>query len=490
MPFFAWSDTQCEPFFISPPRAKDAPYSLPRPASCFISGFLLAFALSGLLWATLHLLGLLTQPCRWTCQSTFRRCARHPYISPSPRLFPLIFRVGVVAFLSHGSLAAPSPAYNRKALERAELILSPGRGVLPKTDSNRQIRLEEVVSANGLDAECVNRLVIDFGQFLFRNGRPYGHFSELINAISSVRPILRKQLGGAWDLAYNWLALEPHVHHIALPGLVLIAMVTTCLVWGWTREAGLFALMWGGLCRPGEVITACRKHLVLPADVLGSQVFALLRIEEPKTRKRAARHQAAKVDLPDLLEVITIAFAGLEPAQRLWPYSGQTLRSRFQKVCETLGLPDGKRQGKKGLELGSFRPGGATWLLQNTENPDLVRRRGRWLSPRIMDIYLQEVEAATFLTEQSMDVRARVHYVASTFPAVLQKISLWHRAKIPATTWYWLCSSNREERRAGDAGKVGNISSFGQPKKSVQPNRLTHALRTKPLAQVKTSASD
>ena len=285
---------------------------------------------------------------------------------------------------------------------------------------------------------------------------PMGISSELINAIASVRPVLRRQLGGAWDLAYNWMALEPHVHHIALPGLVLLAMLATCLVWGWTREAGLFALMWGGLCRPGEVVAAYRRHLVLPADVLGSQAFALLRIEEPKTRRRAARHQAAKVDLPDLLEVLVVAFGALEPTQKLWPFSGQTLRARFQRVCDTLRLPDGNKAGRKGLELGSFRPGGATWLLQSSESPDLVRRRGRWLSPRIMDINLQEVEAATFLADQAPEVRLRVHSIASTFSTVLQKISLWHRAKIPSNLWYWLCKSNETEgRRAGNAGRAG-----------------------------------
>ena len=187
--------------------------------------------------------------------------------------------------------------------------------------------------------------------------------------------------------------------------------------------------MWGGLCRPGEVVAACRKYLVLPSDVFDSQRFALLRIEEPKTRRRAARHQAAKVDLPDLLEVLKIAFATLDPEQQLWPFSGQTFRTRFQKLCDVLGLPDGKRSGKKGLELGSFRPGGATWLLQYSENPDLVRRRGRWLSPRVMDIYLQEVEAATFLADQPQEVRDRIFSVAASFPAVLAKASTWNKQR-------------------------------------------------------------
>ena len=278
-----------------------------------------------------------------------------------------------------------------------------------------------------------------------------------LNAVSAFRPFLRRQLTGAWDVAYNWMALEPHVHHIALPGIVLLAMVATCLFWGWTREAGIFALMWGGLCRPGEVVGALRRHLVLPADVLFSQDFVLLKIDEPKTRRRAARHQSAKVDLPDLTEVIVMAFADLAPEAKLWPFSGQTLRARFQRVCDCLGLPDGQTKGKKGLELGSFRPGGATWLLQSSENPELVRRRGRWLSPRVMEIYLQEVEAATFLSDQPVGVRTKVKDTAAAFPALLEKAKHWHLARVPTSTWFFLLSNSEgEERGDGKSGKYGN----------------------------------
>ena len=185
---------------------------------------------------------------------------------------------------------------------------------------------------------------------------------------------------------------------------------------------------------------ATRGHLVLPQDVLFSQQFALLRIEEPKTRRRAAKHQAAKVDLPDLIEILVLAFGQLDPRSRLWPLSGQTLRSRFRKVCSALGLPESSSGDKKALELGSFRPGGATWLLQQSENPDLVRRRGRWLSARVTEIYLQEVEAATFLTKQLPHVRLKVQQVSSVFPALLEKAIRWHKARVPTSAWFLLFS--------------------------------------------------
>ena len=292
----------------------------------------------------------------------------------------------------------------------------------------------------GIVAEDVNRLIISYGQDLFRKGRPYGHYSELINAVASSRPILRKQLTGAWDLAYNWLSLEPRVHHIAMPAIVVLAFLATCLLWGWTREAGVFALMWGGLCRPGEVTEATRRHLVLPQDVIFGQLFALLRIEEPKTRRRAAKHQSAKIDLPDLVQVLEIAFENLQPGDSLWPYSGQTLRSRFRRVCAALGLPSSGDRKDKHLDLSSFRPGGATWLLQASDNPELVRRRGRWLSPKVMEIYLQEVQSSTFLSDQALGTREKIAAVASSFGKTLKTALLYHKARLAPSLWYTMFS--------------------------------------------------
>lgn len=95
----------------------------------------------------------------------------------------------------------------------------------------------------------------------------------------------------------------------------------------------------------------------------------------------------AKVDIPDLVEVIEIGFSGLHDFQKLWPMSGQTLRTRFKLLLTTLKLPTGQGVAGKPLDLGSLRPGGATWYLQTLEDGELVRRRGRWLSTKIMDVY-------------------------------------------------------------------------------------------------------
>ena len=222
-----------------------------------------------------------------------------------------------------------------------------------------------------------------------------------------------------------------------MPLAVLLAVVTTCLFWGWTKEAGCFALGWGALLRGGEICKARRKDLVLPADALWNQKFILLRVDEPKTRGRATRHQSAKLEPSDLVRVVSAAFESLDREAPLWPFSQQTLRKRLYDVLKCLGLD--KAHGRdKALDLGSLRPGGATYLLQVCEDSELVRRRRRWVSPKVMEIYLQEVPASTYLGDLPPAVRYKVLAVAENFARILEKVSNWRVAGVPAGAWPFL----------------------------------------------------
>ena len=110
----------------------------------------------------------------------------------------------------------------------------------------------------------------------------------------------------AWDLAFTWGSHEPAVHHVAMPMQVLAATISIAWIWGWSREAAIFALSWGALLRIGEVFQSVRRDLILPSDVAGSIDYVLLRIKEPTTRFRPARHQSGKLEQPDLIEVVRI----------------------------------------------------------------------------------------------------------------------------------------------------------------------------------------
>lgn len=173
----------------------------------------------------------------------------------------------------------------------------------------------------------------------------------------------------------------------------------------------------------------------LPNDLGRTIQYCLLQIQEPKTRFKAARHQVAKLDQPQLLKVVETAFESLSPEQALWPLSPQTLRNRFQKLVERVGLNRLPAGCKRGLDLGSLRAGGASWMLMTTEDSELVRRRGRWINNKIMEIYIQEAASIQFLPQLPVDVRNTVLLGATLFPTVLDKVYWWFRCGLPEAAW-------------------------------------------------------
>lgn len=297
---------------------------------------------------------------------------------------------------------------------------------------SKGVVLADLIHLVSLDIDAVNKALEMFGRELHRNGRPYNHYAETINAVSALRPSLRRVLQGAWDLAFTWLREEPPTHHVAIPWQALLCLVSTAYLWNWPRVAGVLALSWGGITRIGEVLGAKRKHLVLPNDLGRTIQYCLLQIQEPKTRFKAARHEVAKLDQPQLLKVVETAFESLSPEQALWPLSPQTLKNRFQKLVERVGLNRLPAGCKRGLDLGSLRAGGASWMLMTTED---VRRRGRWINNKIMEIYIQEAASIQFLPKLPVDVRNTVLLGATLFPTVLDKVYWWFRCGLPEAAW-------------------------------------------------------
>ena len=242
-------------------------------------------------------------------------------------------------------------------------------------------------------------------------------------------------LVSAWDLAFAWVTDEPTSHHPAMPLSVLLAFSATALLWGWPTEAAILLMTWCGICRVGEVLGALRRDLVLPRDSVPGIEYSLLQIRQPKTRGSAARHQAARIDPADVNLLLDAVFKYKPLDERLWMLSPSTLRKRFGMLQKALGLPCDKTDSFKPYDLGSLRPGGATFLLQKFEDSELVRRRGRWLSSRVLEIYLQEVAVATFSNRLPPGVYDKILKLSQAFPSVLTRALYFLETAIPPNAW-------------------------------------------------------
>ncbi|CAK9087745.1 Uncharacterized protein SCF082_LOCUS41530 [Durusdinium trenchii] len=302
--------------------------------------------------------------------------------------------------------------------------------------------MKPILDEPALFVEKINEILLAYGRRLYEAGKTYSHYVETINSVASFKPIWRRQLQASWDMAFSWVREERPVHHIAMPFQILLAMLSIALSWGWLNVAGLLALGWGALLRTSEMTHALRSDLLLPSDTFFSNRYALLALREPKTRFVSARHQSAKLDIPDLLSLVETAFQQLEGHQRLWPFSDQTLRHRFSDILKVLHLDAASIRCPKTLDLGSLRPGGATWMMHTCEDSELVRRRGRWLNQRVMEIYIQEISSMQLLIHLSKSQRDLVFNIAATFPSVLEKITVFQRAHIPTKAWFALLRSS------------------------------------------------
>jgi hypothetical protein len=286
--------------------------------------------------------------------------------------------------------------------------------------------------------EEINAVLVAYGRKLYSSGKPYNVFAETLNCLSSRRPSLRRHLQGAWDLAFTWTRAEPVCHHTAMPWQILLAMISLSLSYGWVNVAGALALSWGSLLRAGELLAAKRRDLLLPRDVEFSTSTVLLAIKEPKPRGTGAKHQAAKLDVPDLIEVVDFAYKDLSENDSLWPFSGQTLRTRFRHLLAALKLPTTQVGNLRPLDLGSLRSGGATWHLQVSEDAEYTRRKGRWLSFKVMEIYVQESLALVYLKRISEQSKQINFALARAFTSILDRAKQLHAARVPFSVWYAL----------------------------------------------------
>lgn len=409
----------------------------------------------------------------WTFRGGSSEADGNVWSKGSPKVFRSLrsrfrtrcFVAMVIWFLQIEGVVAPMApetcAETARAQQRSKIQLVADRVLRKQTRENRGRLVEqfqqwllaehgvswaEVFERKPLDPEEISFWLVSYGRDLHASGKSYTKYSETINAVVGLRPLLKRQVTAAWDLAFAWLMDEPHQHHPAMPMSVMLSLVTTSLMWGWPVEAALIALAWNGILRIGEVIGACRKDLILPSDSAPGVEYILLRVPEPKTRGRGARHQSARVDPSDMVLLISSVFGGYAASQRLWPFSAATLRRRFGQLLSAIGLPFRVVNGVRPYDLGSLRPGGATWLLNKTEDSTLVQRRGRWMSYRVMTIYLQEIAVATALPKMSTEVRDRIAALNSVFPHVLQIALRYLKFEIPCNVWYMLfCGTNRDE---------------------------------------------
>ena len=76
-----------------------------------------------------------------------------------------------------------------------------------------------------------------------------------------------------------------------------------------------------------------------------------------------------------------------------------------------------------------------------SEDAEILRRRGRWLSSRIMEIYVQEITSLRFLPAQSERTKLCIYTAMQCFHDILNEATFLIKIKVPVQHWYVLFAS-------------------------------------------------
>ena len=101
-------------------------------------------------------------------------------------------------------------------------------------------------------------------------------------------------------------------------------------------------------------------------------------------------------------------------------------------------------------------------MLFQTENPEYVRRRGRWLSARVMEVYLQEVLVSTYVERLKPRTRELIELCSGEFTVILERSISFLKTGIPPKAWYSLLKGAADIPFL-NVEKVGQSGGFSVP---------------------------
>ncbi len=181
-----------------------------------------------------------------------------------------------------------------------------------------------------------------------------------------------------------------------------------------------------GILRPHEIRQLRYADFQTPTLLMHTRATLFITVRAPKMRRITAKRAYTRVDEPGFVDFAD-AFIGERPREGfIFGGSYAHFRLVLRALLIELHLPV---DGPLALTWGSCRPGGATWLLRASDDPDLVRFRGRWASSRMLEIYVQEVGASALLPVLGAEVRERVAALAAAAPHLLADAALRLRAR-------------------------------------------------------------
>lgn len=200
-----------------------------------------------------------------------------------------------------------------------------------------------------------------YGRHWYSVGGALFNLRHLYIYAQRVNPLLKGLMQEPWNVVTKWEELEPVEHRRPIPVAMLNAMAVVALNWGWVRVAAVLMIAFYGCCRPGEVLSALRKSLILPEDIGAEHSTpCFLRILKPKPGRRGmGRVQHVKIKDDIISSFLSRVFVNCHPNERLYPGSAGCFRTRWEKLLNRLNVPSSAK-----ITPGCLRAGGTVELYK------------------------------------------------------------------------------------------------------------------------------
>ena len=124
-----------------------------------------------------------------------------------------------------------------------------------------------------------------------------------------------------------------------------------------------------GLLRPHEARDLRIGDFLTPSRLLSVDLVMFVTLHAPNMRRITAKRTYARVDQRGFVDFADAYVNTQLPSSPVFHCTYAHFRQTFRVIAAELGIPI---KGPLALSWGSCHPGGATWLLRATDNPEVV----------------------------------------------------------------------------------------------------------------------
>jgi hypothetical protein len=239
----------------------------------------------------------------------------------------------------------------------------------------------------------LDRLLLKFVKTCFAGAHAFHVAIHAALAAQHKLHIRRWQLKKTWAFMWRWRYSRASQRRPPLPHRLWEAVLGTCIGLAAAAKGderlqlyGAALCLWAGflaLLRPCELLALARSTLVLACDLMEVNRWAVVVIDNPKTRKSFGYRQFALIECPRFAAWARWLLSQ-QQEDRLYRGSASQLTQVLRRCLSLLGVSP------ELYSLSSLRAGGATYAYRQSPSAlPALQFQGRWKVTSTMHHYLQ-----------------------------------------------------------------------------------------------------